>query len=652
MKKLLSSVLAVTLLFTIVLSSPINTFADNDDSLEAISYEIIDGEAIITHIALSNSSEIPSKIKGFPVTTIDYEACYEMTWGTVVNIPEGVTTIRNAAFAHCKDLSEITLPDSISRIESSAFADTAYYNDESNWKNGGLYIGKHLITAKNIEGTFKVEEGTLTIADNAFLGNSNTTEIILPKSVKNIGKNTFTNCDSLVSITASKDSKYFTTKDGVLFTKDKTELVAAPGSISGTYKVPSGVKTIRQSAFQQCDNLTNVSLPDTIKNIESYAFGWCSNLKSINLPASIEKLGVNILYNTKIVETESNWNNNVLYIGNHLIAAKAEELTGDYTVIEGTKTIAGDAFGTCIRLKSVTLPDSITFIGNSAFSNCEKLNKINLPDSITYIGECAFHGCAKLKSIKIPKKIKTIYTNTFWECRALEKVTLPNGLKKIMSNAFLMCSNLKKIDIPSTVNHLGAYAFGCCSLESVNIPEKIEYIEESCFNYSNFKEIVIPKTVKGIFNNAFFGCKSLEKITIYNKLEFVEKYAFDECEEISTIHYKGTKSQKQKISIADGNYYFKTAVWKYEPLKETSSKKSNSSNKSTASNKAVSSEEASSVNSPASSEESLIATQSDTSSQLNKESKQNSIWVILAIAAVVGIISGVIIWSINKKRKQ
>lgn len=647
MKKLFSFILSLTLFLTIIISAPINTFAANDD-LQHISYEIIDSEAIITHIALFNYPKIPSKIKGFPVTAIDYETCYEMDSGDSVVIPEGVREIRNAAFYGCKKLSDITLPDSIESIESSAFWGTAYYNDKANWENGGLYIGKHLIAANNVDGTFTVKEGTLTIAEHAFLGRENITEIVLPKTLKNVCENAFTNCKKLKKISVSKDNKYLTSKNGVLFSKDGTELIAAPGAIKGSYSVPSGVKTIRKTAFQQCIYLEDIKLPSGIKNIGSYAFGWCDLLKSINIPDSVTQIGANILYNTKLQLDKSNWTDNILYVDNHLIASDYDNIKGEYTVKEGTKIIAGDAFGTCINLEKVTLPKSIISIGDSAFSNCEKLIEINLPDSITYIGESAFHGCKKLKSIKIPKKITVIREHTFWECSKLASITLPNNLKRIENSAFLMCNALKKINIPSSVNHIGASAFGSCNLKSITIPTNVKAIEQYTFSYSGLKEINISKSVTYIGTNAFAGCGSLVEITVPKSIKHIENSAFDECIKLKTVHFKGTKSDKAKISVGSNNYYFNTAVWKYEPQKAISSKNNTSSKKAIIEN-TFSIEETLSSEDTATESQDIENEITHTKNQVT----QNNTWIIWLLVGSVAIGAGcgfIAFWFVVKKK--
>ncbi len=653
MRKTLSFVLISILIFTIFATIPVVTHADDSENY---SYEIIDGEAIITNIS-EKCKIIPSKIKGYPVTTIDIEDCEEDNGVRASNseiiIPEGVTTIKNGAFSRCEKLEKITLPNSLSFIESSAFYDTEYYNKKSNWENGALYIGKHLIFVdKSVSGKYQVKEGTITIAEDAFLGCENITEILLPKSVKNICVNAFTNCKNLKSITVSKDNKYLSSVDGVLFNKDITKLIAAPGALSGTYTVPKSVKTIGETAFQQCVFLRKVNLPNGLEKIESYAFGWCDLLESINIPDSVTEIGSNILYNTKLQLDKGNWTDKVLYVDNHLISSDNENITGEYIVKNGTLTIAGNAFGSCVKLKKVTLPDGIKSIGDWAFSLCEELKSINLPDSITYIGDTAFHFCESLKSIKIPKKVTVIRDHTFWDCTSLESVSLPSSLKKIESYAFALCKSLKEINIPNSVTYIGNHAFTFCALEEVVIPEGVESIEQYAFYSNNLKEIIIPKNVTGIFDHAFAECSSLKKITLNKKLNFIQKYAFEDSKNITTINYKGTKSDKKEITIEDGNYYLETAIWEFIPEKSVTSKKETSSKKTISK---VSSTASVLKEETTSSEITPTPSQSEKSSQhvakpIKKQNDTLVIWIFVAVI-VIGISGGfTAFWLIKRKK--
>lgn len=182
---------------------------------------------------------------------------------TKVTIPskidgKPVTEIAGSAFKDCTAISSISIPDSVESIGSNAFYNTAYYNKEANWKDGVLYIGKHLIKANSnvLPSTYSIKSGTLTIAANAFQWCNNLEKITIPSGLKGIGSYAFWDCSSLKSVT-----------------------------------IPAGVKTIGSDTFRGCSSLESIAIPDGITYIAGWAFVGCSSLKSVVIPASVKTIG-------------------------------------------------------------------------------------------------------------------------------------------------------------------------------------------------------------------------------------------------------------------------------------------------------------------------------------------------------------------------
>ena len=309
------------------------------------SVKIPDGVTSIDRSAFSGCSSLTNITIPNSVTSIGDYAFYDCSSLANITMSNSVTSIGTGSFSGCESLTSITIPDSVTSIGSAAFDNTGYYNNEDNWQDDvlyiGNYIGNHLINCKTSKtGEYKVKDGTKTIAGSAFY-----------------------NCSSLANIT-----------------------------------IPDSVTSIGDQAFRNCDSLTSVKIPGGVTSIGWYAFYDCSSLTSITIPKDVTNIGVAAFYNTGYYNNADNWQDDVLYISNHLIKCK-ETKNGEYKIKDGTKTIAGDSFIGCSSLTSIEIPDSVTSIGYGAFLNCSSLTNIKIPDSVTSIGDYAFTPCENLKDV-------------------------------------------------------------------------------------------------------------------------------------------------------------------------------------------------------------------------------------------------------------
>ena len=195
-----------------------------EDCTSLTSVTIGNGVKSIGNSAFSGCTSLTIITIPDSVTSISDGAFRYCTSLTSVTIGNGVKSIGDEAFYECKSLTNITIPDSITSIGYSAFGDTSYYNDESNWDNRILYIGNYLIRAKR-SGSVEIRQGTKTIADGAFVGTS-ATDIAISESVISVGDSAFADCYELVEINVDSKNANYSSENGVLFNKDKTEIHA------------------------------------------------------------------------------------------------------------------------------------------------------------------------------------------------------------------------------------------------------------------------------------------------------------------------------------------------------------------------------------------------------------------------------------------
>ena len=188
-----------------------------------------------------------------------------------------------------------------------------------------------------------------------------------------------------------------------------------------------------------------------------------------------------------------------------------------------------DAFMFCEGLTSVTIPNSVTSIGDFAFYGCYGLTSVTIPNSVTSIGNYAFCGCSGLTSVTIGNSVTSIGECAFGGCSGLTSVTIPNSVTSIGDYVFNGCKGLTSVTIGNSVTSIGSWAFDSCySLTSIAIPNSVTSIGENAFSVCfGLTSITIGNSVTSIGDNAFFGCSSLTSITIPNSVTSIGNRAFN-----------------------------------------------------------------------------------------------------------------------------
>ncbi len=543
-------------LFLLALLLPATAYAYNFE-VDGIYYNIDGNNAIVTDADnywetpdYSGDVTIPEIVTyngtTYSVTAIGYSAFKGCSGLTNIVIPNSVTSIGSFAFSECSGLTNIVIPNSVTSIGDYAFSECS-----------GL---------TNID----IPNSVTSIGDYAFSGCSGLTNIDIPNSVTTIGHGAFNGCSGLTSIDIPNS---VTTIVNFMF-----------NHCSGLTRVtiPNSVTTIGHGAFNGCSRLASIDIPNYVTTIGNSAFSGCSGLTSLTIPSSVTSIGNRAFYECYSLTT---LNFNAIVCADFSYDTPFCNLNISIINIgDNVQRIPAYFAYKLPQLTNVTIPNSITSIGECAFQGCSALNTlnfnavlcddfistatkrpffglnistINIGDNVEKIPAYFAHGMTSLTNTTIGNSVASIGSYAFYNCTNLASIVIPNSVTSICSYAFYNCSGLTSIDIPNSVNSIASGAFyNCSGLTNINISNTITTIENFSFrNCSGLSNLTIPNSVTYIASYAFNGCSGLTSITIPSAVTSIGEAAFQGCSAADTLNFNAVYCEDFNSSTSSNPFY-------------------------------------------------------------------------------------------------
>ena len=542
--------------------------------------------------------------------------------GTTFTVPSGVYGVSTNAFQLAKNLTTITLPASIQDLPTSAEANgftsaanlTAIKVDAGNTKfkdEDGVVLtqdGKTLVAYPfarrgvpdpNYNGplatmhageVYTIPNSVETIAKGAFAQVQHITAVKL-NNVKKISAGAFYSVRNLRNvelgasvetiedgaITGSPDftrfavdsnnPNYTADAEGIIYTKNKEELVLYPSGRAGEYSTLPTTKKIRKRAFYYAQKVTKVNFNSALENIDNDAFQTTTALKEITFaaPSSLTRIGTWVFVNTGLTKLELPAS--LKEIGSNAFKGNNNLKTVTVAANSQLESIGTYAFTENSNLESFTFEGSTALktIGQEAFSKDTKLASFDVPANVETIHRAAFNGTSSMKHVtfQAPAKIKKIGEAAFQNANALENIDLPEGLEEIQKDAFNKCTSLTEIGIPASVNKIDPTGFQQAEKLEKFIVNKNNTVYSSVDGFLLSKDkktlvsfppakagtyyTLLPPTIETIGSQAFYAINKLDNITIPEKVNKIERFAFDMTTELKTIAFLG------KHPIAEAN---------------------------------------------------------------------------------------------------
>lgn len=452
----------------------------------------------------------PNGKAGSPSTNPAYQGVTGQPNASVYKIPDGVESIEQAAFAQVNGLTAIEL-NGVKKLAKGAFDKAVKL--------------RNVLLGPSVD----------TIEDGAFGGNND-----------------------LSAFDVDPANPNYTAADGVIYTKNKEELVLFPAGKAGEYTTLPTTKKIRKRAFYYAQKVTKVNFNSNLEVIDNDAFQATTKLENITFeaPAKIKTIGTFAFQGSGLTELNIPASLEVVSW-----SAFGSTKLKKVTVADGSQlqSINTGAFNGCKDLEEFTFEGSSTLnkIQADAFSGDDKLKSFVIPEKITVLERGAFNGASGLETItfKQPATMTIIGEGAFQYAKALKRIELPSTVTTISKDAFNTCSSLTEVVIPASVTTIDATGFQeCAKLEKFTVDKNNPvYSSVDGFLLSKDKKTLVsfppakantyytmlPPTIETIGKQAFYFVQALENVTIPEKVKKIEDFAFDRVGNLNTIAFLG-----------------------------------------------------------------------------------------------------------------
>ncbi len=587
-----------------------------------------------------NYASIPGTIK--TIGEFAFNGCGNLT---TVKLDDGVQKIYSQAFANCQNLQAVITPNTIKAISPDAFMNSQnhiillddidnqtasiaktlglnYAHIETKQNETGITISKYETEQLNIKfpdfldglPVTEIDSGVVSksifpreftamiesvkfpanlekIGDYAFYRVPLNNALNLPKTVKYIGKNSFSG--SFIISVNLPESVNFVGTEAFSLCMDLKRVKLSPNMqevpalcFTGDLElseviIPEGITKIGEGAFVMCSKLSWLEVPDGVKIIDFGAFDHCSSLQSLYLPPSLNFMHIGALEgcpnSMAIIGYENSFaeyfcgqygfhfynlsisDENIMINSAGALSVKESISESDLIVLPSysrnpkntRKIITTEQILTAQNLKSkrVILPERLKLIGGNGFKNNFYIESMDCPETLKSIGISAFAGDINLRHIKLNEGLEEINLNSFAGCEKLSDINLPSSLKFLGARVFENCINLTEIKIPKSITMLDNFTFSGTSLKHINIPGSVSKCETSFYNCRELISADLSEGVK-IIQGTFIGCISLKSVVIPSSAILITRSSFVGCKNLRDIWIY---SDKVELNIPD--YY-------------------------------------------------------------------------------------------------